>query len=236
MEEEKDEEITLKNIQEIFSYCVDIEDNITVLRIELDKAKNYLRYCLTGTVEQKSDEFIFLLNTIYWTKGYSKIVRETTKARGMKYKPTPKYGVRCDICNQIIPLTTATKLDESQTDEIRGGKRITKIMICNDCHKKESEDAHERYEKQRIEETARREQELNILRTMPYDDYLQTYHWKEIRKGALRRARYKCQLCNNSGELHVHHKTYDTRGKEGYDDVIVLCSDCHAKFHDKVEP
>lgn len=50
----------------------------------------------------------------------------------------------------------------------------------------------------------------------------------------LRRADYKCQLCNREGTMNVHHKTYERLGEEQLNDLIVLCQDCHAKFHDKI--
>ena len=75
---------------------------------------------------------------------------------------------------------------------------------------------------------------LNELKDMPYKDYLATPEWRGVRSGALGRANHKCELCNASGvELHVHHKTYERRGEELPEDLIVLCKDCHAKHHDK---
>jgi len=68
---------------------------------------------------------------------------------------------------------------------------------------------------------------------MPYSEYLETQHWQNVRKRALRRAKYKCQLCNRDGTLHTHHKTYETLGCEQNDDVIVLCEECHARHHSK---
>lgn len=70
------------------------------------------------------------------------------------------------------------------------------------------------------------------LRKMPYADYLKTDHWKETRQGALKRAGYRCQLCNAKGALHVHHRTYERRGSEIASDLLVLCADCHKTFHD----
>lgn len=75
--------------------------------------------------------------------------------------------------------------------------------------------------------------QINILKTMPYQEYLQTEHWRNKRKSALKRAKYKCQLCNNKENLQVHHNTYENRGNEKDEDLIVLCEDCHKKFHDK---
>ena len=64
-----------------------------------------------------------------------------------------------------------------------------------------------------------------------YQEYLQTKHWKKVRKAALRRAEYRCQLCNSDKRLNVHHRTYENLGHEKECDVFVLCWKCHEKFH-----
>lgn len=70
------------------------------------------------------------------------------------------------------------------------------------------------------------------LKTMPYDQYLQTDHWKQTTTAAKARAGHRCQLCNcYSTTLHTHHRTYERRGEERHDDLIVLCATCHELFH-----
>jgi len=76
--------------------------------------------------------------------------------------------------------------------------------------------------------------ELKKLKEMPYKKYLQTEHWDNKRKGALYRAKYKCQLCSDKENLQVHHNTYENRGQEKDEDLVVLCEICHAKFHNKI--
>lgn len=72
--------------------------------------------------------------------------------------------------------------------------------------------------------------------SMPYKDYLNTDEWKNKRLCALKAAGFSCQLCNDSDKtLHVHHRTYERRGNEKLGDLIVLCEDCHKKFHDIIE-
>lgn len=72
------------------------------------------------------------------------------------------------------------------------------------------------------------------LQEMPYKDYLRTRHWEEKRDAALDKSRRACQLCNASGViLDVRHRTYERRGREFPEDLIVLCRGCHAKFHNK---
>ena len=76
----------------------------------------------------------------------------------------------------------------------------------------------------------------NIYTIMPYKEYLETDHWKETRSKALKKANYKCELCNGSKDkLNVHHKTYERKGNELPEDLIVLCENCHGKFHDKIK-
>mgnify|MGYP000739796043 CR=1 FL=1 len=68
-------------------------------------------------------------------------------------------------------------------------------------------------------------------RKIEYEKYLESNHWKEIRKKALKRAGYKCQLCASNKELNVHHNTYKNLGHEDLNDLVVLCRNCHKKFH-----
>lgn len=65
-----------------------------------------------------------------------------------------------------------------------------------------------------------------------YRAYLQTDHWQHVRTRALERAAHRCQVCNASSELDVHHRTYVRLGAEADGDLTVLCRDCHGRFHD----
>lgn len=66
---------------------------------------------------------------------------------------------------------------------------------------------------------------------IPYNEYLQTEHWKTISKEY--KDKYgKCQLCGSTKGLNVHHNNYDCLFHETDKDLIVLCSECHKKFHD----
>ena len=69
----------------------------------------------------------------------------------------------------------------------------------------------------------------------PYQQYLQTDWWLEIRKRALRKAGYRCQLCYARGSLHVHHRTYRRLGNERMSDLTVLCEKCHGHFHETLK-
>lgn len=82
------------------------------------------------------------------------------------------------------------------------------------------------------------EKEADDLKNLKYSDFLQTKYWDVVRRQKMKRANFKCELCNSNGKsLNVHHKTYDNHGMEHryLEDLIVLCRKCHAKFHDKLE-
>lgn len=72
------------------------------------------------------------------------------------------------------------------------------------------------------------------LNQMPYQDYLRTSEWQRRRTMAINAADARCQLCNSTNRLHVHHRTYERRGCELPTDLTVLCADCHGKFHNKI--
>ncbi len=68
---------------------------------------------------------------------------------------------------------------------------------------------------------------------MDYRKYLKSRHWQRVRKAALKRAGYRCQICAERGlTLSVHHSCYDRRGRELAQDVVVLCENCHRLYHD----
>jgi hypothetical protein len=73
------------------------------------------------------------------------------------------------------------------------------------------------------------------IKAMEYKEFLQTPYWKDISDYKKKMANNRCQLCNKKGVLHTHHRTYSIHGYEinNLDDLIVLCEDCHKKFHNK---
>lgn len=76
-------------------------------------------------------------------------------------------------------------------------------------------------------------QRLAELRTMPYEEYLQTPEWRQKRELALERDNYCCRVCNSDERLHVHHRTYVRRGNENLEDLTTLCEECHERYHRK---
>lgn len=76
------------------------------------------------------------------------------------------------------------------------------------------------------------------LRSMPYREYLLTPEWAARRLGKIMDADGRCQVCNSAKDLEVHHRTYARRGAERWNDLVVLCAECHGLFseHGKLAP
>jgi 5-methylcytosine-specific restriction endonuclease McrA len=62
-----------------------------------------------------------------------------------------------------------------------------------------------------------------------YKEYLETDIWKKKSK-ALREYYGSCGACHTTQNLTVHHKHYETLGREGLADVTVMCWPCHIKY------
>jgi 5-methylcytosine-specific restriction endonuclease McrA len=58
------------------------------------------------------------------------------------------------------------------------------------------------------------------------DDY------DELRQEILRRDGWRCQTCGGMSNLEVHHKQFRSHaGEDSEENLITLCSQCHAKLH-----
>jgi hypothetical protein len=69
------------------------------------------------------------------------------------------------------------------------------------------------------------------IKRIPYSEYLKTQHWQSKRREALTFWRHKCCLCSGTEYLNVHHNCYDRLWDERFTDLVVLCHDCHSKYH-----
>jgi hypothetical protein len=73
------------------------------------------------------------------------------------------------------------------------------------------------------------------LPNMRYQDFLLTEYWNLIRQAKLEISGSRCETCNTSEPLQIHHLTYKHRGMEHehHETLIVLCDGCHKKRHRK---
>jgi 5-methylcytosine-specific restriction endonuclease McrA len=53
-----------------------------------------------------------------------------------------------------------------------------------------------------------------------------------LRQHVLRRDRWRCQSCGAMSNLEVHHKEFRSHsGHDSNENLITLCSVCHASVH-----
>ena len=177
-------------------------DNKTIFRIEKDKKNPFAMV----------DKGVLSDSTISW------------KSKGILVyllsKPDDWNVVMSDIIN---------KAKDGRDAVYSGLKELIKAGYIKRTRRRNKEgrlEGHEYivYEKKQIP--------TNKKPCMKYMDYLNTEHWQKVRKDALKRSNYSCQLCNSKDSLNVHHRTYERKGEELPSDVIVLCQFCHKKFHD----
>lgn len=138
--------------------------------------------------------------------------------------PCASTGVPCLGCGEELTAKSRTDLRQIQSAE---------RTLCKDCRGRALEaSGRVRKQQQNMLQRAWSERQA-MLRSMPYADYLRSPEWHQTRAAALKRSRYRCQLCGAFQwvTLDVHHNTYERRGCELPADVIVLCRQCHTKHH-----
>jgi hypothetical protein len=74
---------------------------------------------------------------------------------------------------------------------------------------------------------------FRMIRQMDYETFLQTAYWFAVSMTVKSRAGMRCQVCNSTSSLTVHHRTYDSHGREhlSMNDLVALCVNCHGLFH-----
>jgi 5-methylcytosine-specific restriction endonuclease McrA len=67
--------------------------------------------------------------------------------------------------------------------------------------------------------------------TDSYEKYIHSTQWKLMREWLFHFRGKKCEQCNKTNNLNVHHLTYDHLYHEKPTDLIILCRECHKKAH-----
>jgi 5-methylcytosine-specific restriction endonuclease McrA len=61
---------------------------------------------------------------------------------------------------------------------------------------------------------------------------LESQLYEELRNQVLRRDGWRCQLCGTTSNLEVHHQEFRSHsGDDSEQNLITLCSACHAAVH-----
>mgnify|MGYP003576213850 FL=1 len=118
------------------------------------------------------------------------------------------FFVKCFLCAGHAPASFRSHEERSRDEQHR--------FLCGVCGAEDEE---------------RRAQRVDRLKSMPYDDYLQSDEWRARREQIVARDGHACRVCGSNGQLHVHHRSYERRGDEADADLITLCAKCHELFH-----
>jgi 5-methylcytosine-specific restriction endonuclease McrA len=56
--------------------------------------------------------------------------------------------------------------------------------------------------------------------------------YESLLQQTLRRDGWRCQLCGTMSNLEVHHKRFRSHsGHDSEENLITLCTQCHARIH-----
>lgn len=66
---------------------------------------------------------------------------------------------------------------------------------------------------------------------IPYEWYLLSSHWMDVRQRAIDNSDGLCVRCGGKRRIQVHHKNYTNLGNEKDEDIEVLCGECHEDEH-----
>lgn len=86
-----------------------------------------------------------------------------------------------------------------------------------------------------------RQIKLKRKRQIGYYFYLQSEHWKDLRKEIIEFRGPQCEKCGEwldglEENLNLHHIVYRNRYQEKWEDLVLLCYGCHEREHDKQNP
>lgn len=135
----------------------------------------------------------------------------------------PRYKKRCAICfrgmGHVYKRTEAL--------EMLAGEQPFNDEECQEKRQK-AYDVH--YAQFRIAYDAHQIKRKQAWRDY-YNAYLKSIRWALLRVKVLTMVGYKCEACQSTDTLQLHHRHYQTLGQEGLDDVVILCKTCHDLVH-----
>lgn len=130
-----------------------------------------------------------------------------------------------DLAQRNITMSTLPKVDEALRDNYRSAKQ------------KAREDARYQHLSNVERQTLSDEQKWQAN----YNAYLNSEHWRQLRRMALHRDNFRCQNCFQKvtdANAHVHHLSYtglNRVGKSFAFECVTLCAKCHIAFHPRMQ-
>lgn len=228
---------------------MDLQERVRLLvqRIEeLEEEKQLIRQEIDEAVEFAAPEDLTqgFIDYYYWETEFP--VATLAKVLGLKNVAkivTPRKDIElpCPICGKQLRYEASSRIKRyelfnAHRKRIKGHRWSKHLdFACSDCIKAYEIAVKQSKENKQDKEARRRVKKYGKdmdLAGMHYSLFLQTEYWKKFAAYARKKAEYICQDCGAMGvSLHVHHLTYERRGKERLSDVKVLCKSCHEKVH-----
>lgn len=158
-------------------------------------------------------------------------------------RPISLFGCLVPSCSSPIPVRNRTHLLRLLRLDRYFGLRVGADdpvelkavcqMLCESCAQELRHHLDEEHRFQLLAIKARTS-ELRIMAHRNYPEYLNTPELKAKKNRVRIRAGSRCQLCGTTKKpLECHHNTYQRLGgNELPEDFLVLCRDCHGRFHD----
>lgn len=210
---------------------------------ELERQRNEAKEKLTQELKSlkvaESQEFV---DWYYWqTDNDTTILAEMLGVgrNQIAKKATAPYQLpyKCQRCKQTSHYPCNSRADAKSFLKNARSKYTKEDCYCQQCKDELEKERRNKLVKRAQTKEERAKDKIHLLRIMPYNEYLQTKHWKTFSRERMREADYKCKKCGRSDiELNVHHLTYERRGCELPSDVIVLCKACHLEAHNRPVP
>jgi 5-methylcytosine-specific restriction endonuclease McrA len=73
-----------------------------------------------------------------------------------------------------------------------------------------------------------------MIRPKAVPSRLDPWLYESLRQQIFRRDGWRCQSCGAMSNLEVHHKQFRSHsGDDSEENLITLCSECHARAHFK---
>lgn len=69
------------------------------------------------------------------------------------------------------------------------------------------------------------------MQKVKYEKYLQSSHWRQLKKLRANEVGDNCEACLSSKWRHGHHVNYRELYDCGIEDILLLCSPCHGHIH-----
>jgi hypothetical protein len=156
------------------------------------------------------------------------------------------------FCNTCHKETTPS---EKKRVHIRG--KVVGFKVCLNCGNPYGYSSFDSFLSSFYGQTHRKKRSVNVPKTKTkktkkqgninyigragllkgtYKLYLNTEHWKEIRKKKLE-SKPICEMCKKEKATQVHHLYYNDRNgksilyKEKLSDLVSVCKKCHEKIH-----